>query len=225
MHIIPNWSSIDSISKAKIIKSSYYWFIAVPILAKIFNKINAFEGFSNLWLFPIELPFSWQLFFFSATFIAFANFAYVVCCPKFIKEYLTYQDFIDKGSSGSHLVEKYLEMVAHIYHREKDYQIILNVRHFYSSYCKETEFINQEFESDEPQIFTITSNLVIENNQMRGAWAHVRQVAQNMHKTARTICACLYAIGLILIAIVLIENIWSVFKATGIFKILSTALT
>ena len=68
---VPTWSSLNSLGKSKTLKSSYIWIVVVPLVAKLFSKIEStidFTLFGAKISVNLSLPFSWQMFYFSALF-------------------------------------------------------------------------------------------------------------------------------------------------------------
>lgn len=108
-----SWIIIDSLGKLKFSKSSYYYIVIVPILAKALEKIKSpillIFG-DNKFLINIDLPFSWYLFYFGAVAIAIGSLLYQIFCPEIIKNYKNYGEFLTSGESDTYLdrmVNKY----------------------------------------------------------------------------------------------------------------------
>lgn len=108
-----SWILIDSLGKLRFSKSSYYYIVIVPILAKALEKVKSpvlFIFGDNEFLINIELPFSWYLFYFGAVAIAIGSLLYQIFCPEIIKNYKNYGEFLASGESDAYLdrvVRKY----------------------------------------------------------------------------------------------------------------------
>jgi len=95
-----SWSFIDELGKTRFSKNSYIWIIIVPLALKYSVLL---EEYINKVLKPsysidISLPFNW-FFFLGALLISLGSFLYYLYCPKFIKLYKNYGEFLSKGES------------------------------------------------------------------------------------------------------------------------------
>jgi hypothetical protein len=95
-----SWLSLKRFGSLRVLKTSYIWLVAVPLAAKILaampNKIHIpwFEFDIPL---AIDLPFSWEAFYFSAVFFAIASFLFGISCPSIIKNYDSFTDYEAEG--------------------------------------------------------------------------------------------------------------------------------
>lgn len=110
---IPPWSSFYAISQSRVIRSSYFWFIFVPIAARLLSKFPqdvmvSLPGDDDTLRVHIGLPFTWQLFFFGATLMAIANAIFMVRCPEIIRKYKDFSMFQTEGRSTEQLRDLYL---------------------------------------------------------------------------------------------------------------------
>jgi hypothetical protein len=108
---IPKWSFLSNIGQNKAIRSSYLWFVIVPICARLIDAINGpFMIFGAIIATSIKLPFSWTCFFFAATFFSMANVIYQIWCPQIIKNYKTVNDFKNDGFTENKLLMIYSDL-------------------------------------------------------------------------------------------------------------------
>ena len=98
-----NWERLRKIGQTKFVNSMYIWIFIVPLVAKSFEFLNKdilrFKIFGEDVAFNTGLPFSWQVFYFSALFFAIANIIIRLRCPMIIKDHLTFQSFIGEGKT------------------------------------------------------------------------------------------------------------------------------
>lgn len=222
MNKFPEWSQLYSISKNKYIKSSYFWFIAVPIAARLISVINS-KGYLN-WLgfCQFELPFTWQLFYFGATFIAAGNLIYSARCPDILRSFKSYSDFNAKGQSGPQLLSIYKDYIVKVYYKDKDPDIVKNLITFYKNFCAEDVRIDERLKSRNPNLAVILSKLKINPDDLNGAFGHVTDVAQKMHKLSKALCCLLYLAGMFLIGwVFFIQNTWRVLQTTYFYGYLN----
>lgn len=107
---VPRWSMLSRLGKNRILRSSYLWFFFVPIAAKATEWKLPFGGAVHQlnW----SLPFSWEVFYFSAVAFATASALYDFFCPAFIQDYPTYSHFRQQGKGDQQLVEYVLPSIA-----------------------------------------------------------------------------------------------------------------
>jgi hypothetical protein len=107
MKRIVSWKILSSLGQSKLVKSSYIWMIVIPIFAKILEKVDPqiqLYIFGELFHINFTLPFSWKIFYFSSLFFAAGTIIYQIFCPRIIKEYPTYNDFIAAKQSSKYIV-------------------------------------------------------------------------------------------------------------------------
>ena len=104
------WSCLRSLGKSRILRTSYFWFFAVPIAAKVLSKLNREEAltlFGRNWVLVFELPFSWTCLFFAALAFSVATFTFAWRCPKIIKDFESFRDFYTMGN-GVQLIGEWI---------------------------------------------------------------------------------------------------------------------
>jgi len=103
-----SWDKLRSIQTNRIVNSMYIWLVIVPVTAKIFSKIEN-EIILTLngkeYILDLVLPFSWQMFFFSALFFVLGNLFYSMLSPKIIKEYRDFGHFLQVGGINQDLYD------------------------------------------------------------------------------------------------------------------------
>ncbi len=101
-----NWKTISIFGKSKIINRSYIYLVIVPVLAKIFSKIESpiemSLGGETMEL-MLVLPFSWKLFFFSALLFTIGSLLYNLMAPSIIKENKSFGEFLTDKKNFSHI--------------------------------------------------------------------------------------------------------------------------
>lgn len=104
-----SWSDLRILGTSSILKSSYFWFLFVPVAAKLFLQIRQplkFELFGQLHSVELQLPFSWYLFYFAAVAFAAATGLFSLFCPKMIKLFNNFREFYDQ-SNGARTLFKF----------------------------------------------------------------------------------------------------------------------
>ena len=104
----PAWTDLRKLGASKVIRSSYFWFLFVPIAAKFVSQLPdplRVSIFGHTLLLHLELPFNWFLFYFSAVCFALASGLYSVFCPKIIKEHSDFTSFYKAGEGSAALIK------------------------------------------------------------------------------------------------------------------------
>ena len=212
----PTWSNLWSISNSKIVRSSYVWFVFVPLIARILNNIErilTFQILNEQITFTMELPFSWKLFFFGATFFSMAILVYIIRCPDIIKKYRGFSDFQKERQTSFQLIEIYMILLVDRMKSEGGkYQAVRSLQEFYRSYCTEDQSISDELIKDDCNILKTISKMNIIEGKLSGAFMHVRNFGEKLRKKSIWLCFALHGMGIAMILLVFIQNIWTVLK-------------
>ena len=97
------WSSLKHLNNNRLITTSYYWMIITPITAKLLDNVEESVKIGELSI-TLSLPFSWTLFFFSATCFSFANLIFFWKCPEIIKKFENCKDYLSHKLPISYLL-------------------------------------------------------------------------------------------------------------------------
>jgi len=218
------WSKLNRLGKSKILKSSYYWIIITPILAKIFSKIEStlsLELFGTECRLVMALPFSIKIFYSAALIFALSSLLYSAFCPDVIKKYNTYTEFKKSGNGASQLVY-YLSgiirrgfLVKRLV-RERMKRMMETI----FDRCIEGKPTDMEYEMEEflnnPEKYTYQmEHICIKNDHMDEAFWAVRNYSNRSYPLIRYTCVSLYIIGFILLTINIYENIMAVFRLSS----------
>jgi len=104
---IANWEKTSQIGRLKILRTSYIWLVIVPVFARaIENAPNPLPlpAISPDFELPLELPFTWQLFYFSAVLIAIASAIYSIFCPELITKFENFSAYRAEGRGENYLL-------------------------------------------------------------------------------------------------------------------------
>ena len=105
------WKFISNISKNKFVNNTFAWVVFVPVIAKLFSKIEEISivVFEQKIIIDTTLPFSWSIFYFSAVSFLIGNILYKIFAPTIIVDNNSYTDFLQHGK-GRHELQKYIEL-------------------------------------------------------------------------------------------------------------------
>ena len=94
------WEKLKSNTSNTFIRSNYIWLAFVPAAAKVLQKLESpleiGVGDASITL-VLELPFSWQLFYWGAISFIVAHLIYLWRCPAYIRMFTDYQDYKRHG--------------------------------------------------------------------------------------------------------------------------------
>lgn len=196
-NIIPIWSDLKKVQSLRIVKSTYIWLMIVPIFSKFLSKIGdtlVFNINGIKYTLELSLPFSWQLFYLSAICFVIGNVVYLIIAPKIVKEFIDYGDFKTKGKRARDL-DKYRPK-EHLKAREA----ITFAPNFEAQFAppndQKNESPNKEYnrtQLEKESFWSIYSRYDSSKNSLR------------------TVCSFVYAIGITLFGIVMVQNIcWTI---------------
>ena len=171
----------------------YVWLVIVPVFAKLFEHINetaTIELFSYKFTVSLALPFTWQVFYFSALCIVVANVLYQIYCPAIIKDHANYSNFKEEGKGISQL-EKYSTSTL----PSDELQRIKKLAGIRIETAYGAKAAAEEEEKFQKLFWEIYDN------------------ASGLHKRARVACTIFLGIGLLLIGWVVVENMTWVIRA------------
>jgi|SRR5690554_2278266 len=94
-----SWKNTSNIGRLKFLNASYIIFIILPILVKLFSRLDKikFTIDNNIHIIDLELPFNWKLLYFSAVALVIGNILYYFSCPKIIRLYPDFERFVKSG--------------------------------------------------------------------------------------------------------------------------------
>ncbi len=93
-----SWTSLRSMGNSRLIRTSFFWFVFVPIAARFCQhfpesvEINLFAE-DKLVVVPLGLPFRWTVFYFMSVAFALAQAVYLWRCPKIIRRYTNFSEY------------------------------------------------------------------------------------------------------------------------------------
>ncbi len=155
--------------------------------------------FGTTLTFHLGLPFSWKLFYYAAVAFAAFSFLYAIRCPRIVRDYDRFRDFIDEGRGGRQILQEAL----HVFWRPSPFsapEIQREVvRRFLTS-------IGHHL-ADDPNLSPAQlREFDIPQGREADAFWLVRGHADTAHPFARALCAVLTTLGFFLIVIVVYEN-------------------
>lgn len=215
---VPAWSSLEALGNSRLLKSSYLWFVLVPLVAKGIDTLQGASEllksipFINITL-SFHLPFSWEMFFFGSVFVSLGNILFAVRCPKITKDFATYSEFQEKGM-GSHALAILFERLL-VSHRNElnQREIEGNVKTFVERFAR-SNYIEPEEDAHPIMVVGQVVKTDIDSSRIGDAFWFVRLIADRRRNIARLLCCTFYSVGLICFGWVIIQNVCTVWELT-----------
>ena len=185
------WTHLRKLPETRAIKSMYLWLFIVPVAAKALSSVSSP---ANLKVFDyqielhLELPFSWQAFYFAAVCFVLGSLAFSYSCPDIVKDHASYDSFSRKGKGFYHLNEYDLQVG-----RRAGDEGRFELRP-YAGYMGESVEISNE-------------------RQLRESFWSLHNQADRHNLLGRRVTGVSYAAGLFLLTWVVIENLLAVVRA------------
>lgn len=223
-----SWSTLSRVGNSKVFKTAFIWLLVVPIVAKLFSKIQyvtfTFNG-ANYQI-DLALPFSFQMLFFSAIFATIGQILYTVFAPSIISNYSNYKEFEDEGKGIEQLKSEYKEMLKkrcgeNLRDTFKQLSELMNI--FNTDYAKPKLDISEpsideiEKENNIKRITHELTKLYIKVNEVRidevkkgELFWYIRDNLDNLKPFIRFLILIFYGLAFITLGLVAIENVYYV---------------
>src|SRR2546427_7666401 len=98
---IARWDSLSRVGQVQALKTSYFFFLVVPVLARLLSHVGKDHVISILgaqFHIHLDLPFSWKVFYFASVFFSLGALIYQIRCPAIIKDFRNFADFKAQGA-------------------------------------------------------------------------------------------------------------------------------
>lgn len=197
---IPRWSTLQSISINRAIRSASLWAVAVPTAAKFLSGVQdvvAIAAFGHQFSLHLALPFSWKVLFIVAVAFFVANVCVALWCPQLLNETLSFRDFADQQRSG-HELERIYESFAG---PDKAVLDALGVQSLL--YRRRVAHNTHHSTEDAERSWSMG---------IQDAYAMLRERLDRVNPAARTVASLFYGVGFIGFAVLLGQNIWFVWQ-------------
>lgn len=206
------WGHLPKLGNNRVIRSSYFWIVFVPVVAKVLEKFPGIVQVGDM-IFTAALPFSWLLFYFAAWAFGLATLMFSLNCPPLIRDFKDWTALKDTGRTTQQMLvdfSNWLRNGGDIYTAEGD-----KVEHDEAVDTMEQKFCvsGKSGSSSTQSAHVRAKNLSIRPANEADAFWHIRGLMQADKPKVRLAISTLYIIGFILITIVLIQNFIFVLKA------------
>jgi len=206
------WSDLRRFGTNRVLKSSYFWLVMVPIAAKLllqFKQPFVFGLLGETHTIYLNLPFSWYLFYFSAFAFSIATALFALFCPEMVKRYSSFASFYNESSGSRELLDHYVSL------DEAARQESLPALYMEAARALEAD-PNEYPHPGNPVEFAIMVQTMIrkvKREEMTDLFSTLRHWHDLRYPKVRRTIVILYGIGFNLIGIVLFQNlawVWEV---------------
>ncbi|MEM7611098.1 MAG: hypothetical protein AAF270_05435 [Pseudomonadota bacterium] len=186
-----NWSTLKRVETIRLVQSMYIWLFLVPILVKFTNRI---EDLISVTIFDYSfeiatgVPFSWQLFYFSAVGFVLGNLLVLIFCPRVIAENESYSSFVDQKKGRAHLY------------------------HYFNDIGDSGAKFSVLWDSDSLRSLPEEEKIRATEERKASVFWTIFNDAEVVRRHARVAAASFYAVAFGLIAFVLIQNLFFVLE-------------
>jgi hypothetical protein len=181
---IPTWRRLRRYGNNKAIKSSYFWVLAVPIVAKLVPQIENILSTTEYTI-DLALPFSWKMFYFGSVLFAISTLIYSKRCPYLIQHYNTPNEYWNAGH-GLRELDAYAEITLSDIDQDKKIGL-------FNKYLETSATLS-------PGVKSHTGA------DLNSKFFFVQEKTQNKRKWSRFACIAGYGIGSLFFVYVLVEN-------------------
>jgi len=229
------WSDVRSWGNSRIIWTSGFFLILVPIAAKV---LIPFAGEHSVRLpccespvtFEVGLPFHWTLFYLAAVFFFIAQTIYAFRCPEVIKQFQSFEEF-HRAHPGTVVLMEWLRRVTEKLNHEPLNEFVDDLCSALGVAAEERRIINQKLgeviqpakDTQPPaaaesrrQLYETLANSFRNGSNEPSAVADtfdaVRRGASRLSPNAKRASVGFFAAGFILFLAVLAENFYTVIK-------------
>ncbi len=171
-------------------------------MARAFATANAKHSIQVLgatFEITFDLPFSWKVFYFSATAIATGTTIYAVYCPSIIRDSSDYSNFIDREGASQLMLRIPVAQNARIYGRHDELTTFVAQLCVPNRNASESERIPINHN-------TILTDFEVESAKLPDAFQMTRALVSRWHPAARVCCGVSYLIGFVLLGWVFVDS-------------------
>jgi hypothetical protein len=195
------WDRISHVGGIKAFKSSYFFLMLVPVLAKALAHLppNVVLVLGHPVTIHLRLPFNWLVLFFCALSVTIGNVIYELFCPKIIKGFSDFSDFQRAGLDRRFLLSEIWSEIPHTTALPRTDIVRLLARKF-------PEY--REFDLKDMVSELGGDGHLLPSRPVTGQTFHlVRNYLKHVRPFARGCATTAYMIGFTLLGVILLQNV------------------
>lgn len=219
-YLAPRWSRLTELGNSRLLRTSYFWFFAVPPLASFVSKLGPdvrLSVFGATWVFHLDLPFSWKIFYFAAAAVAIATSIFYLKCPEIVRRYSTYPQFESEGKGPKQIRDYFLDFLARRRLDQVSGALVTGyLTEFTMEYSGEAEQaeLGKKTIEDKGSLLDLVIEATPRTMNLTDAFWYVHRVSDSANPLSAIACGFFFLLGFILISIVLVQNFFYVWQLT-----------
>ena len=203
------WGNIDAVQKSWTVRALGFWFVFIPLLAVLLKSRHMPQIVQD-----ISLPFTWGLFYVASMLFFCATILYRLRCPRLIKNFSTFSEFEAQGCD----YESLRPLLCEIANRTSA-ATLANFLERVANHVWFRDFGPQEWlaraggNNDNAWLKSVLANSRVDHkrdNNLPSLFGLARHIAQDVEPVTRFSISALHVVGFCLLAIVIIQNAFSV---------------
>ncbi len=113
-----HWLALRAWGSSRVVKSSYFWLLFVPVAAKAIGPLgdeHTFALFGSEFQLSLSLPFSWKILYLSGVAFALAHILYLVYCPPLIRLYRNFARYRAETGPGTYALVQEISSIVRVH--------------------------------------------------------------------------------------------------------------
>lgn len=204
------WNALSRMGSIRIFRSSYFFFVLVPIAARLIYKIQPEQEIrilGGVFYVTLGLPFSWKVFYFSSLFFVVATTLYFLFCPQIIKEFRNFREFQEEGRGQDTIMRALFSLYERYGWSFFEEKLLVFARRFVQ--------LPNVMPSPPPPITPEELwRADLQRDRLADAFWHVRELADRTSPAARWACLVSYVAGSVLLGVIFVQNFLYVWRLT-----------
>lgn len=196
------WETLRALGQSSMVRSSVYWIFLVPLAARILGdiqspiKVRVFEQVHNI---NLTLPFSWYCLYFSAVSFAVGSLLYRMYCPQLISEFANFRDFLDSGGEGFRLESEIQKAIP---------EDMIHDSSIWKAFTQTITTNDKERNTFAPIHAQVAHGVRrIPSDKLGSLFYTIRDVVSYSHPGLVWLTAICFAFGIVLLAVVFMQNL------------------
>lgn len=212
-----NWSALNRLGKSRVLHSSYFWFFAVPMLARLLKHVQPSHHirlFGGEFHVTLGLPFSWKILFYASLAFSAASLIYNLACPAIVRAYQRYSDFEIEGKGSRQIIDAFSDFLYRSGTHSFFDEFIQTFTVSETEPLEKTTFVVSGLRTSQMQLRErrTLAGAIVPKERLPDAFWYVRDLADVTSPALRWACLLCYLLGFGLVSVILFQNVLYVIR-------------
>ena len=215
--LAPRWSRLTEVGNSRVLRTSYFWFFAVPPLASLLSRIgteHTIHAFGSSWVLHLDLPFSWKVFYFAAAAFALGTSIFALRCPEIVRRYDSFAQFTSEGKGRTQIRDYFLYYLVRRRHDSVAAAVTIAYLSDFTSSLEPAPDDPALSLPDRQQMIDAIVESKIPSDRVPDAFWFVRNICDRSNPVSATLAGSCFFVGFLLTAWVLVQNFVYVWRLT-----------